>query len=203
MKIRIASTVAVAAAIALGATGCSLIAPQATLIPYAPSDGVNVNVGDIDVRNIMLVADESGENFNVVFGAANRSGGPQDLTITFTGTESQEASADFTLPTGNTLFGYPEGDEKPVLVSLDGLAVGSTIEAYFQLPGASEVSYKVPVLDGTLKEYERYVLPANFSSSSSKGDSTLGDKITEADETADQSKIGDDVTKAEEEAAAE
>ena len=190
MKIRIASTVAVAAAIALGATGCSLIAPQATLTPYAPSDGVNVNVGDIDVRNIMLVADKSGENFNVVFGAVNRTGDPQDLQITFSGTEQQRATADFTVPTGNTLFGDPEGEETPVLVTIDNLKVGSTIEAYFQMPGSPEVPYEVPVLDGTLKEYRQYVLPADFSSSTSG--SSVGKKITESDEVADQSKIGDD-----------
>lgn len=201
MKTRIASTVAVAAAIALGATGCSLVAPIATATPYAPSDGVNVDVGAVDVRNIMLVADESGENFNVVFGAVNRSGEPQDLTITFMGSGSQQASADFEVPTGNTLFGDPEGEQTPVLVTIDGLEVGSTIEAYFQVAGAAEVPYKVPVLDGTLEEYRDYVLPENFSSSESGDDSTVGDKITEADEIADQSKIGDDVT--DEEAATE
>ncbi len=199
MKTRIASTVAVAAAIVLGATGCSLVAPIATATPYGPSDGVNVDAGPVDVRNIMLVADESGDNFNVVFGAVNRSGEPQDLTITFMGSGSQQASADFEVPTGNTLFGDPEGEETPVLVSIDGLEVGATIEAYFQVAGAAEVPYKVPVLDGTLEEYRKYVLPADFTASKS-GDSTVGEKITEADEIADQSKTGDDVT--DEEAAA-
>ncbi|KTR82134.1 hypothetical protein [Leucobacter chromiiresistens] len=193
MKTRIASTVAVAAAIVLGATGCSLVAPIATATPYGPSDGVNVDVGAVDVRNIMLVADESGENFNVVFGAVNQSGEPQDLTITFIGSGSQQASAEFEVPTGNTLFGDPEGEQTPVLVTLDGLEVGSTIEAYFQIAGSPEVPYQVPVLDGTLEEYRQYVLPENFSAEENS-DSTVGDEITEADEVADQSKVGDDVT---------
>lgn len=201
LKIRIASSVAIAAALALGATGCTLIAPQATLIRYAPSDGVDVNVGSVDVRNIMLIADESGENFNVVFGAANRSGDEQDLTITFTGTESQSASAEFTIPTGNTLFGDPEGDETPVLVTLENLRVGSTVDAYFQLPGEPEVPYNIPVLDGTLKEYRDYVLPADFSKSADTSKS--GDTTTADDEAADQSKIGDDVTDQEATEAAE
>ncbi|MEJ6489795.1 DNA modification methylase [Leucobacter sp. USCH14] len=193
MKTRIASTVAVAAAIVLGATGCSLVAPIATATPYGPSDGVNVDVGAVDVRNIMLVADESGDNFNVVFGAVNQSGETQDLTITFTGSGSQQASAEFEVPTGNTLFGDPEGEQTPVLVTLDGLKAGSTIEAYFQIAGSPEVPYQVPVLDGTLEEYRQYVLPENFSADEN-GDSTVGDEITEADEVADQPKVGDDVT---------
>ncbi|WP_336660573.1 DNA modification methylase [Leucobacter sp. USHLN153] len=189
MKIRIASSIALAAALTLGATGCSLVAPQATLTPYAPSDGVDVNVGSIDVRNIMLIADETGESFNVVFGAVNRSGEEQDLSIAFSGTESQQATADFTIPTGNTLFGDPEGEETPVLVDLADLEPGDTIGAYFQLPGAAEVPYDIPVLDGTLAEYEQYVLPADFTKA--KDTSERGDKITESDEVADQSTTND------------
>ncbi len=162
MKIRIASSIAIAAALALGATGCSLIAPQGTLKPYAPSDGVDVNVEGVDVRNIMLIADETGENFNVVFGAVNLTGAEQELAVTFMNEGTQQARAEFTVPTGNTLFGNPEGDEAPVVVTIPGLQPGATIDAYFQQPGAAEVEHKVPVLDGTLAEYRAYVLPANF-----------------------------------------
>ncbi|QBE48564.1 DNA modification methylase [Leucobacter triazinivorans] len=190
MKIRIASSVALAAALALGATGCSLIAPQGTLKPYAPSDGVDVTVESVDVRNILLIADETGDSFNVVFGAVNRTGETQDLAINFMGEGSQQDRAEFTVPTGNTLFGDPDGDESPVLVSLPGLEPGATISAYFQVPGASEVEYEVPVLDGTLEEYRRYVLPAGFSQAD---DSPAAEELAEADEAASQSKIGDDI----------
>lgn len=190
MKIRIASSVALAAALALGATGCSLIAPQGTLKPYAPSDGVDVTVESVDVRNILLIADETGDSFNVVFGAVNRTGESQDLAINFMGEGAQQARAEFTVPTGNTLFGDPDGDEAPVLVSLPGLEPGATISAYFQVPGASEVEYEVPVLDGTLEEYRRYVLPAGFSQAD---ESPAAEELTEADEAASQSKIGDDI----------
>lgn len=170
MKIRIASSIAIAAALALGATGCSLIAPQGTLKPYAPSDGVDVNVEGVDVRNIMLIADESGENFNVVFGAVNLTGAEQDLAVTFMNEGSQQARAEFTVPTGNTLFGNPEGDEAPVLVTIPGLIPGQTIDAYFQQAGSAEVEHKIPVLDGTLAEYRDYVLPADFAQDENAAD---------------------------------
>lgn len=189
MKIRIASSLALAAALALGVTGCSLIAPQGTLEPYAPSDGIDVSVEGVHVRNILLIADESGENFNVVFSAVNRTGAPQDLSISFVGEGSQQARAEFTVPEGSTRFGNPDGDEAPVLVSIPDLKPGATVTAYFQAPGASEVERAVPVLDGTLAEYRAYVLPAGFS----EGDgSTAEENLTEADEAAAQSKIGDD-----------
>ncbi|MBK0422373.1 DNA modification methylase [Leucobacter sp. CSA2] len=189
MKIRIAATVAIAAAIGLGATGCGLVAPQSTLEVYAPSDGVDVSMTGVDLRNVMLIADESGENFNVVFGAVNRTGKPAKLTINFAGEGSDTASADFTLPTGNTLFGNPEGEEAPVLVNLPGLKVGSTIKAYFQVPGADEKNHNVTVLDGTLKEYQDYVLPIDFTKADEKPSAV---KQETADEKASESTINDD-----------
>lgn len=162
MKIRIASSIALAAGLMLGATGCGMIAPQATTESYAPSDGIDVNVGDVKLRNVMLIADETGENFNVVFSAVNTTGAPVDLSISFAGKGSQRASAEFTVPTGSTAFGDPEGSETPVLVTVDGLVPGATADAYFQVSGASEVQYDVPALDAELDEYSAYVLPAGF-----------------------------------------
>ncbi|MBP1327047.1 hypothetical protein JOF28_002279 [Leucobacter exalbidus] len=195
MKIRIASSIALAAALALGATGCSLIAPQGTLEPYAPSDGVEVTIEGVDVRNLMLIADESGENFNVVFTAYNRTGADSDVTMTFVTEDSETASASFVLPEGTTAFGNPAAPETPVLVSIPDLVIGSTINAYFQVEGAAEAEHKVPVLDGTLAEYQDYVLPADFSKSA---DTTKAELQAAAEEAAaSQSKIGDD-TKGEE-----
>lgn len=163
MKIRIASSIALAAAIALGASGCSLIAPQATTIPYAPSDGIDVTVDGVNVRNLMLVADESGENFNVVFSSVNLTESERELAITFTGKGSQEARAEFTIPTGNTRFGNPDGAEVPVLVTIPDLTPGQTVDAYLQTPVSSEKQRFVPVLNGELGEYADYVLPADFA----------------------------------------
>lgn len=186
MKIRIASSVALAAALALGATGCSLIAPQGTTEPYAPSDGRDVSTEKVDVRNIMLIADETGENFNVVFSAVNRSGSEQELTINFVGEGSTKASAEFEVPTGNTRFGNPDDEHAPVLVSLPGVTPGATVRAYFQTAGTPEVEYEIPVLDGTLAEYRDYVLPADFSDSAEKDD-----KSTDAQQEAAQSHVSE------------
>lgn len=194
MKIRIASSIALAAALALGATGCSLIAPQGTLVPYAPSDGRDVNVEGIDVRNILLVADETGENFNVVFTAVNRTGAEQDVALSFVAADGSRASADFAVPTGTTKFGNPDGEVAPVLVSIPELAAGATVDTYFQLAGAPEVQYDVPVLDGTLAEYRNFVLPADFSQA--KDASAAKEKVVAEDDEASQSKVGDDVEEA-------
>ena len=154
---RIASSLVLAAALALGASGCSLIAPQGTLEPYAPSDGVDVTIENIAVRNLLLIADESGENFNVVFTGVNNTADDAIVRITFV-KGSSEASADFNLAPGSTSFGNPEGETAPQLVSISDLQAGETVEAYFEVAGGGEAKYMVPVLDGTLAEYQQYVL---------------------------------------------
>lgn len=191
MKIRIASSIALAAAIALGASGCTLIAPQATLIPYAPSDGIDVTVDGVNVRNLMLIADETGENFNVVFSSVNLTDEERDLTITFTGEGSQTAKAEFTIPTGNTRFGNPDGAEVPVLVSIPGLEPGQTVDAYLKTANSSEQQQYIPVLDGELGEYKDYVLPADFGKKQDDASESAKKQAAE-DAKASDTKIDDD-----------
>lgn len=161
MKTRIASSIALAAAILLGASGCALFAPQGTLDQYAPSDGIDLTVDDVHLRNVMLVAASDGQNFNVVFTGVNNGDSTAPLTISFVSEDgSAEASADFSVEPGSTLFGDPEGEVPPTLVSIPNLAAGATVTAYFQVPGSTDVERQVPVLDGTLAEYQQFVLSA-------------------------------------------
>ncbi len=162
MKIRrIASSVALAAALALGATGCGLIAPQGTTEQYAPSDGIDVSLEGVEIRNLLLVADESGENFNVVFTGVNSGDTPALLRITFVADAGSEASGDFMLAPGLNSFGNPDGEVAPTLVSIKGAVAGATVNTYFEVSGGAEVNRQVPVLDGTLAEYRPYVLSAS------------------------------------------
>lgn len=181
MKTRIASSLALAAVIALGATGCSLFAPQGTLDPYAPSDGIDVTLDGVDVRNLMLISDEGGENFNVVFTGVNKGSEATDVRISFVDEGgAATANADFSVAPGTNLFGdltglvitadasdSTDGDaelgiempENVQIVSLPGVRAGATVTAYLQVAGGQDVQREVPVLDGTLAEYQAFVPP--------------------------------------------
>ena len=74
MNTRIVSSVALAAVIALGATGCSLIAHQGTLTPYAPSDGIDANADAVEVRNLLLVISEENGEISLAVGGDLRRG---------------------------------------------------------------------------------------------------------------------------------
>ena len=176
-KTRIASSLALAAAIAIGATGCAMFAPQGTTDAYAPSDGIDVNIEGLQVRNLMLIGDAAAENFNVVFSAVNTTASPQKLNIDFTGADGAAlASAAFTVQPGGQQFGDLQATTETMIVddsatsqsgssaspnvqiiSIPGLKVGATVTAYLQIAGGQDVQRQVPVLDGTLAEYQRFV----------------------------------------------
>lgn len=57
-RLRTASTIVTAALAAVLLTGCGFGAQ--TLQPYTPAEGVNLDVGTVKVRNLVVVADEDG-----------------------------------------------------------------------------------------------------------------------------------------------
>lgn len=252
LKIRIASSIALAVAIAFGATGCGLIAPQGSTDPYSPSDGRDVNievqvprdvleansevvrddeadsdVRNVDVRNIILVPDATGDNLNVVFTAVNSTTVDQQLSITFAA-DGATASALFDVPVGTTRFGDPEGEEGTVKLLQLPAKAGSMVSATYELSnqfnlgieifcavsdpdlvagtaveeGEADGGCYVPVLDTAsdsgsgLKEYEKYVLPEDFSKEDPQifledaeaSESTVGnvDENDPAEEAADE-----------------
>lgn len=158
MKVRMTASVLAAGAMLVSMTGCGLIAPQGTMDPYAPSDGIDVSVAGIDIRNIMLIADETGEVQNVVFTSVNETGEDQALSISFVGESNEVEQAIFEIPMGSATFGEEVDGALPEFVMVDGAVPGSTVNAYFQVIGANEMEHNVPVLDGGLVEYQPYVI---------------------------------------------
>lgn len=159
LKIRIAASIALAAGLAVGMSGCSLVAHNATLEQYAPSDGVQVTADNVALRNIMLIADESGENFNVVFTAVNNTDAPARVSMEFSA-ESGQAALELEVEPGMTSFGdFAEGQET-LVISLPNVIAGATVETYFTINGVGDNKEFVPVLDGTLVDYQHYVLTA-------------------------------------------
>jgi len=158
--------VAVIGASLLGVSACSYIAPQQTTHTYAPSDGAQINLGDVELRNILLVtsgrADQPGRVLGAVF---NNSQAP--VQVTFRGSDGAQTqvtvnpSEPYYLNESNeasilSTVAEPAGALEAVTISQDGTST----------PKSAEL--KVPVLDGTLEEYKKYVpgpaLPSPTSS---------------------------------------
>jgi hypothetical protein len=144
-----------AAAVITGTTGCTLSADIATMKEYDPSDGVGADLGDLALRNILLISNDAGEA-NLVMTVVNSSG--EDLTLNV---QFDEGSTRITEPL--RLPAVPErtlvGDDPSagILMSGPDLIVGGLFPVYFEYGSVPGELVYVPVLDGTLPEYELLV----------------------------------------------
>lgn len=145
---------ALAAALVLGTTGCGLIVPQATTEEYSPSDGIDVTLPNVDVRNLLLVTSDDSDETNIVFTGVNNGQDPVRLNIAFVADDEQQARETFRIAPGITVFG--PADDEQVIVEIPDLLPGSMITAYIESDGTEE-ERQVPVVDGTLKEYRSLV----------------------------------------------
>lgn len=152
MKVRIVAAVALAAGIALGTAGCNLIQPQATTNQYDASDGVGVNVGGIQLRNLIVISD-TGKNGNLLLSATNATGEDVKLHIEFASGGSLvdghvEVPSNDKVPTS---WGA-EGEEPLILTGID-TQPGSLLEINFEANGKTATTL-VPVLTSAQPEYE-------------------------------------------------
>ncbi|KAA9085357.1 DNA modification methylase [Microbacterium radiodurans] len=152
MKLRIVASIAVGAALTLGATGCSMISPQATTIDYSASDGVNVPPsGPLAIRNAMVITDESGTAGNFLASIVNDTDEAQTLVLGVAG-----ASETVRVPARQQLLLGVDGNEPILFEDLDTTA-GATLPMSFQSGDGEGVRIDVPVLDGGLPYYTEYV----------------------------------------------
>jgi hypothetical protein len=154
VRARTMATVVVAAGILLGTTGCNLYAPQATTIHYDASDGVSGDVGDLAIRNAILLT-EDGESANLLVHVVNSSAEDVELLVQYQG-EEKKVNRDVTIPANSTTEIGVDGGESLAIESLDASA-GSLFPVFFQYGDNTGTELLVPVLDGTLTEYSTLV----------------------------------------------
>lgn len=149
MKVRVIVAAAIAAGVALGTSGCNLIRPQATTKTYTASDGINVNVGNIDLRNIVVISN-NGQTGNLVMGAVN-TGTPVALHIEYK-SAGKVADGHVVVPfnTQPTLFGTAN-NSKVILTGIN-TQPGSLLEVAFTVGSKTTIAL-VPVLNSELPEY--------------------------------------------------
>ncbi|MGN8026528.1 DNA modification methylase [Microbacterium sp. 22242] len=153
MKSRLAASIALSALVIVGATGCSMISPQATTIDYSASDGANVpKSGPIEVRNAFVVVDEDGTTGNLVAGLVNTTSSAATIHITV----GDSAGQSVRVPAQKAVS---LGGEETQPLRFEGLDAkpGTTVSVYFQSGDAAGISYELPVLDGTLPYYSKLV----------------------------------------------
>ncbi|WP_431277973.1 hypothetical protein [Leifsonia poae] len=165
MKARVVASVVLALAVAFGTTGCGLFAPQATTKHYDASDGVSGNVGQIDVRNAMIVTDaKNGEVGNLVVTLVNNDS--KSVSLSIKAGDNSTSTAEVTVKPGQVkLLGEkPTASSGNVFIPDFSAQPGSLYKVYFQYGDETGLQLQVPVLDGQLPAYQSLVPPATLPS---------------------------------------
>ncbi|MBG6239156.1 hypothetical protein IWX78_002135 [Mycetocola sp. CAN_C7] len=150
MKARLIASVVLAASVVLGTSACNLISPQSTTEHYDASDGVSGRIGDLKLRNAVIISGD-GTDGNLLLSITN-SGVSQNLTVQFGDGESLVTG----IPRQSTVS-FGAEDEDPILLEGIDTKPGALLPVYFQYGDETGVELLVPVLDGSLEEYSEFV----------------------------------------------
>lgn len=155
-RARRAVAAAALAVLALGVTSCGAINEQATTFQYAASDGIILNVADLEVRNLMFVTKNATDEARVLGSVVNNTDTAQTLELKLdTGSVS--------IPVAAKSVVKLEDDANKVLLSSTGVIPGEQAKTTVTVGNASDTAL-VPVIDGILEEYRQYV-PGGFDPS--------------------------------------
>ncbi len=149
-RMRRAALVTTCAAALLSATGCGYATVQATTIEYAASDGVNGQVGPLELKNMLITAPAADEAGRITGAAYNDSN--QEVELTMTGPDGGEAS--LTVPANGEYLINNDAPEE--IIEPAGAPPGALSLVTFETSGASE-GLAVPVLDDTFPRYATLV----------------------------------------------
>jgi hypothetical protein len=156
VRARIAVAAALAAGLALALAGCTFFAPVATAIHYDPSDGVGLNLGDIQLRNVLAISPE-GTDANLVGVIINS--GTSDETVNFQYTDHANGLATpqttgVVIPAGAIIsFGNPGVQQ---LVFRDAnVKPGAILSVFVQYGDETGKKLRIPVLDGSESIYSQ------------------------------------------------
>lgn len=150
MRARTAASVVLAATLLLGTTGCTFFSKIATQNPYEPSDGVGATIGDIAVRNAIVVTSD-GTDANLIVAIINTGTSTAKVALQYE-VDGAKVTEDVLVSGGETMsFGTAELG--PLELGNVGVAAGDVLPIYVQYGTEPGTEILAPVLDGTLPEY--------------------------------------------------
>ena len=134
-------------------TGCSLSREVASLDPYAPSDGVQVDTDELKARNVMFVVDDAG-NAVLIGSFINPGQGAVSATLETLDSNGTVVMTEMTVEAGAKFdLGY-NGTEGKFLYLTE--TPGSMHPVYMRVTG-DPTRMLVPILDGALEEYRGFI----------------------------------------------
>ncbi|MBN9140901.1 MAG: hypothetical protein J0H23_08745 [Micrococcales bacterium] len=149
MRARAVAAIALSGALVVGLSGCALWQQPETGREYDASDGVSLNLGDLELRNV-LVLTEDGDLGNLVGTAVNTTGADIDFTVQWNIDGTYHEVELTARAHGRTSFGT-DGDQ--VTLQPLGEKAGSMLDTVVHI-SSDQKELRIPVLDATLPEYD-------------------------------------------------
>lgn len=155
MRARIAATVVLAASLLLSTTACTFLSPQSTLKKYDPSDGVGTAIGQVKVRNALLLT-KDGQEASFLVNLINDGQTTVNVLIQYNGTtpDGSTGKVDTRVqldPGAVKTFG--SSDTRQLIFNGIDTKPGALFPVFVQYGSETGQQLLVPVLDGTLDEY--------------------------------------------------
>jgi len=124
-------------------SGCQVMSPRQTDVPYQPADGVAVDLGDVQVRDLVVVSGAKDAVGTLSAMVVNK--GATAITVTFAlGVDGSSASAEIPAGTQTRLSGV-EG-KAPLTLPAIPSAPGGIVKVSVATPAAGASNVSVPVL---------------------------------------------------------
>jgi hypothetical protein len=154
VRARIAATVVLAASLLLSTTACTFLAPQSTLKKYDPSDGVGTAIGQLKVRNALLLT-KDGQEASFLVNLINDGQTTVNVLVQYNGTMPDGATGKVDTrvqldPGEVRTFG--SSDTRQLIFNGIGTKPGSLFPVFIQYGSQTGQQLLVPVLDGSLNE---------------------------------------------------
>jgi hypothetical protein len=151
VRARAVASVALVSIIAALLTGCGYTTPVGTVPEYNPSDGINADIGELALRNVLVVSDD-GVDGNLVMVAINNGATDIDATLQYE-TDGTKHEVEIAIAAKSSVeFGF--GDAGQLLLEDIGVKPGGLLDLYVQYGDEPGELLEVPVIDETLAEYE-------------------------------------------------
>lgn len=151
MRARLAASAVLMALVLGGTTACTFMTPQVTLKHYDPSDGIGATVGQIEVRNALLLTAD-GESASLLINLVNPSDTGIQVKLQYENADKTKVDESVYVNAGSVKsLGGPDAAQL-VLTGLDAQA-GSLFPVFVQYDDVSGKQLWVPVLDGSDSHY--------------------------------------------------
>lgn len=129
-------------------SGCAIFSPMSTELPYNPGDGVAVSLGEVQIRDIVVVASAQGEPATIAAYVVNRSA--EDVTVSFATEGGEPATLD--VPAGAAVQASPAGEEGLTIESLE-VAPGAVVPLAIQVDGNAPARVGAPSVSASNPMY--------------------------------------------------